>query len=193
MIELNNSVFYFFNQLAGQSPLGDWTIIFFAKYLAYLLIIAFLVWLTFRKTSLREKILIAISALTATILARVFLVETIRFFYQHPRPFATLSGVTALFPETGYSFPSGHASFFFALSAVIYCHNKKLGAAFFCFSAIMGVARIIAGAHYPFDILAGAIFGSFIGFATCKTLTLHYRKRSNISSESSQNISDGVK
>jgi undecaprenyl-diphosphatase len=71
---------------------------------------------------------------------------------------------TPLVPETDFSFPSGHMTFFFALSMAIYMYNKKWGIWFMAASLIMGIARIIAGVHYPTDILGGAIIGIIVGY-----------------------------
>ncbi|MDO8590953.1 MAG: phosphatase PAP2 family protein [bacterium] len=167
MTDVNTSLFLLLNSLAGQSALIDWIIVFFAKYLAYVLVATFIFGIIFWRVSRAEKIKAITAAIVSGVLGRVIFVETIRLFYHHPRPFAALSEVRQLFPETGYSFPSGHATFFFALSAVVYQYNKKAGIAFFVLSAIMGLARIAAGVHYPLDILAGALLGWFVGLGTC--------------------------
>lgn len=165
MVKLNESVFFFFNQWAGQSPFTDALIVFCADYLAYILVAVFLAALLFRNISRVEKITLFASAALAAIVSRGIIVETIRFFYQYPRPFVTLSDVHQLLPESGYSFPSGHAAFFFALSAVVYRHDKKLGATFFILSLIMGIARVMAGVHYPLDIVGGLVVGILAGVA----------------------------
>lgn len=67
--------------------------------------------------------------------------------------------VTQLINESGYSFPSGHAAFYFALSMAVYLYNKKLGVILFVVSLIMGIARIYAGVHWPSDILGGIVVG----------------------------------
>lgn len=164
MSDLNTTIFFWFNSVAGRSPLTDQIIIIFANYLAYFLIIAFVILVFLLKISRTEKIKFALSAFLAGIINRVILVESIRYFYHHPRPFIALTEARQLFPETGYSFPSGHATFFFGLSAVVYYYNKKAGVVFFILSLLMGAARIIAGVHYPFDIIGGICIGSLVGF-----------------------------
>ena len=84
--------------------------------------------------------------------------EIIRFFYHRPRPFITLQ-VNQLLSENEWSFPSGHSAFFFAMAAAIYFYNKKWGIGFFIAAILMNISRIIAGVHYPTDILSGAIIG----------------------------------
>jgi|SRR3989338_2296338 len=183
MGNLNTTAFFFLNQVAGRSALWDWIIIFLASYLAYILAALFVIWLVLAKIVRDEKIKIAVSAIIGSVLGRGLLVESIRFFYHHPRPFAALSGVKQLLFETSYSFPSGHATFFFALSSVAYYYDKKAGIAFFILSGIMGIARIMAGAHYPFDIIGGAFAGSVIGFASC-ALVKYFNTKNNTNTES---------
>lgn len=92
------------------------------------------------------------------------IVEIIRFYYHHPRPPLSLS-IVPLFPETAYSFPSGHAAFFFGLAAGVYLVDKKFGRVLLICSAVIGIARVMAGVHWPSDILAGAMLGALVAWA----------------------------
>lgn len=131
-------------------------IIFSAKYLGYILLAVFLI-LFFKK---KDKNFLFIPLISALVSRFVF-TEIIRFFYFRPRPFVE-QGIILLFdhPPTA-SFPSGHAAFFFALSAGIYSFNKKAGLWFFAGSAAIGLARVLAGVHYFSDVLAGFAIGVF--------------------------------
>ncbi len=164
MTELNTTLFFVLNNFAGQSSVFDWVTVFFADYLAYIFVAVSIVSLVLWQAARAQKLRALFDAVIAVALSRGVFVESIRWFYPHPRPFASLSGVHQLLTETSSSFPSGHAAFFFALSAVSYHYNRKLGVTFFTLSVIMGLARIIAGVHYPLDILGGALLGVCIGF-----------------------------
>ncbi|HEY4500828.1 MAG TPA: hypothetical protein VJI70_00985, partial [Candidatus Paceibacterota bacterium] len=52
---LDTQLFYLLNGLSGQSPFLDEVIVFFASYLAYILIALFLVFLFFSQYTKREK------------------------------------------------------------------------------------------------------------------------------------------
>ena len=151
-------IFYFFNNLAGQWPILDQLIVFFGYYFPYFLATAFLLILYFSKYSRREKWQMFLTVAVSAIISRFGFVSLIRLFYQRPRPFLIYQ-INQLIAKNAFSFPSGHAAFFFALAMAIYFYNKKWGAWFFAAAILMTLARVTAGIHYPTDILAGAIIG----------------------------------
>ena len=129
-------------------------IIFSAKYLDYVLLAVFLI--LFLKNRSKNFLLIP---LISALISRFIFTELIRFFYFRPRPFVE-QGVSPLFEHApSASFPSGHAAFFFALSAGVYHYNKKAGLWFFAVSSLMGLARVLAGVHYLTDIFGGLLIG----------------------------------
>lgn len=64
------------------------------------------------------------------------------------------------------SFPSGHASSSFAATAVVFllCPWYIFVPAFIV-ASIIGFSRIYLQVHYLSDVIAGAIFGSMVGFS----------------------------
>ncbi len=155
---LDLKVFFFFNNLAGKWPFFDKTVIFFADHFEYFAVAAFLVFVVFSAYSRREKLRISLVAAISVIISRGIITEIIRYFYHRPRPFSVYP-IIQLVTDTHYSFPSGHAAFFFALAIAIYFYNKKWGIGFFAAAILMTLARVIAGVHYPSDILGGAVIG----------------------------------
>ena len=151
-------IFNFFHSLAGQSAAMNWLIIFFGKYLAYILVLgaAVLLW---KENSWRHRIYKFALLALAVILSRGIVAEAIQFFFFRARPFVRLD-LTPVFNHGNVaSFPSGHASVFFALAFAIFLFNKKVGSVFLLGAALMGMARVAAGVHWPLDILAGAVVG----------------------------------
>lgn len=115
--------------------------------------------------------------LISALVSRFVFAEIIRFFYFRPRPFID-QGINPLFEHAPTaSFPSGHAAFFFALSAGVYLFNKKAGLWFFAASSIIGLARVFAGVHYFSDVLAGLVIGVF-SFWLVKFLISNFVKKS---------------
>lgn len=155
----DTQLLYLLNNVAGQSPFLDGIIVFFATYLAYILILIFLVLVLFSHYQKREKWEILLVTGISAVIARFGITELIRFFYHHPRP-----SVYQLLAENSWSFPSGHAMFFFALATAIYLYNKRWGFWFYIAAVLIGVARVMAGVHYPSDIVGGAILGSLTAY-----------------------------
>ncbi|MEW5908015.1 MAG: phosphatase PAP2 family protein [Patescibacteria group bacterium] len=161
-MSLDLKILFLLNNLAGKSYCFDSLVIFFAKYLQYFLIFFFIVLLIFWKYKHNDKIRIILVTAGSIIISRLAITELVRFFYYRPRPFFSHNVYQLFFKNSGTfssSFPSGHSAFFFAMSAAIYFYNKKWGAVFFIASILMNISRVIAGIHYPSDILWGMIIG----------------------------------
>lgn len=159
---MNKELFFYLNNFIGKSQIFDWLVIFCAEYLPYVLITVFLAILIFGKKTYREKIEIFIFSGLSIFLSRIVITEAIRYFFYISRPFVNNNVHQLIFHKTSGSFPSGHATFFFALAMAVYLFlNKKWGWLFFAGATIISIARVIAGVHWPYDILGGAVVGIF--------------------------------
>lgn len=167
---MDAQLFTVLNNLAGQSLFLDKVIVFLASYLAYILIALFFVLLLISQYSRREKLQILLVAGISTVIARFGITEFVRILYHRPRPFTEIS-VNQLLSSNEWSFPSGHAAFFFALSTAVYLYNKKWGIGFFIATILMTLSRVAAGIHYPSDIIAGALIGIAASYAAFRILT----------------------
>lgn len=169
---MDNIIFYFFYSLTHQSQFFDSLIIFFAVYFPYVIIILSGLFLLFHHEVFKTESTFAVfmqkrkeilSAFFVGILAWI-IANILKFLFHTPRPFDVFSQVRSLFPETGFAFPSGHAAFFMALAVSIFFYHKKAGYVFIFFALLIGLARIIAGVHFPIDILGGFILGALVAF-----------------------------
>lgn len=157
--------FRIFNALAGQSGFGDTLIRFCAAHLLYMMIAGALLFFVatllsryraLRQRSIKATLFIALSAF----IARIIIAEPIRFLWHRERPFEALIGVRQLVAHpNGASFPSGHASLAFGIAAAVAYYYPKTSIVFFAAAALVSVGRIVAGVHWPSDILAGAVAG----------------------------------
>lgn len=163
---LDMGLFFMLNNIAGQSEIVDFLIIFFAHYLPYIVPIAFLALLY--SSSAKDKPNFILSVFLSSTFAYL-ITKLIRFLYTHPRP-PLLYNIQALLVETSNSFPSMHATFFFAFSFAIYFRNKKWGGWFIFFSSIIALARVMAGVHSPTDIFGGLALGWAVAFVLNKIL-----------------------
>lgn len=154
-MNIDTSLFTFLNSFAGKSHLSDSIISFVGDKISYLLILVFLIFVL-RFASEKKKAFL--TAVVSTVISRGIVTELIRFLYHRPRPFSVMN-VNQLIYEKNWSFPSGHAAFFFALATAVYFYNKKWGVFFFIATFFLSIGRVIGGVHYPSDILGGAIIG----------------------------------
>lgn len=157
MFSLDQKAFQFVYAASHRSELWNVLAIFFAEWMPYLLVLAFLV-LVFYQKGWRRRVYLFCEGALAIILARGIVTSVIQYFYHEPRPYS-FYGFTPLFNETGCSFPSAHAAWFFALALVVWFANRKWGWWFFALAVLMGIARVYAGVHWPIDIIGGAVIG----------------------------------
>jgi len=165
---IRNTDYYLFrqiNQFAGKNTFFDSVAIFFADYFEYFVVCILLVFLII---NFKKYLKMVFEALAAGILARFGVVELIRFLHPRPRPFINNNINLILDKVNQWSFPSGHAAFFFALATVIYFYNRKLGILFFLTAFFISICRVFVGVHWPSDILGGAIVGILTGWLIFK-------------------------
>ncbi len=91
------------------------------------------------------------------------LVETIKALTDRARPFLDLGEARIIgWRERGRSFPSGHtAQIFFLVTLFSHQFHPDPAAtiALFAVAALVGFTRMYVGAHYPRDVLGGAVLG----------------------------------
>jgi undecaprenyl-diphosphatase len=77
------------------------------------------------------------------------------------RPYAAHPGHVHLLiaRSPDFSFPSDHATGAFALAFGIWLYDRTLGRGLLVLAAVLAFSRVVAGTHYPGDVLAGAAIG----------------------------------
>ncbi len=164
---MNNSIFYFFYNLAHQSNLFDNIVIFFAVYFPYFVALMAGIFFVFYRKNWREFFVIFFTGGLTVVFDLI-----LKYSIHVTRPFLSLPNIYPLFPEAGYAFPSGHAAVFSAIAFAIYFKHKKAGFVFMLFAFLIGLARIIAGVHFPIDIFGGFILGFVVAFLIKKISNL---------------------
>jgi len=108
--------------------------------------------------------LLNVTVFAGGFVATGFLVPALKAAFDLPRPLAALGRdlVTVVGPaEHAATFPSGHAAF-----VALICVALSPGAprsvkwVLWVFAAVVGLSRMVVGAHFPADILGGAILGA---------------------------------
>ena len=94
-----------------------------------------------------------------------FLSESISAIYVRQRPFVAVPNVKLLVPHgADGGMPSHHIVFMAALITTIFFYQRRFATVLAILTLITGVARVIAGIHYPSDIVAGAVVGAGIAY-----------------------------
>ncbi len=178
------SVFKFIHGFAGMSNMLDFIGVFFANYLPYILAVALLVF-ALKRNGVKNKLLAIFYFIFTGIVSRYVLTSIIRLIIPRERPFYLLKFIP-LIPESGSSFPSGHAAFFFAMAFVLLALDRKWGVWFLVLATLNGISRIFVGVHWPTDILGGVVVG-FLTYLIFKFLFLRGKRN-----DETENTADGV-
>lgn len=95
------------------------------------------------------------------------LLSLVRARLDVPRP-AEGAGIVPLVPRsgTGRSFPSRHAFSAFAIALCWWVANPLVAVGLLLLACLLAVLRVIAGVHYPRDVVAGAAVGMATGALT---------------------------
>ena len=153
---IDYTLFRVINNLAGQSHTLDVVMIELAKYspLVYAVALA-LLWLTWKPKNQRAALFAAISALVALGLGQI-----VGYAFPRDRPYLAhhVSLLITHSPDT--SFPSDHTTLAFAVAIAVWQFNRRAGIALLIFGVLVAVARVFVGAHYPGDVIGGAVLGA---------------------------------
>jgi undecaprenyl-diphosphatase len=119
----------------------------------------FALWFLARPGAARKWKLACASALASSAVALV-LNQLVALAWRRPRPFAAHPGARVWGGRShDPSFPSDHASAAFAIAFAVFAFDRRVGALFLAAATVLGVGRVVVGAHYPADVLAGALVG----------------------------------
>lgn len=176
MHSLNELVFRFFNDLVITYPEASSVVVFFAEPFAltfFAIVLIFLFSHEHDGEGMDNILTILVSALLAYAFAQFF-----KTILPAARPFVALEGVKTLVHETPFSaFPSGHATTAAAVATAVYLYHKKLGWIFIAGAVLIGVARIMAGVHWPLDVIAGFILGGVVAWGVYYSYWRFVRKK----------------
>jgi membrane-associated phospholipid phosphatase len=109
---------------------------------------------------------IAVSGLTVDVLKPVVARWRPKAFFVDPARYGFE------FFKVGYehnSFPSGHATTAWAVAFALMLLYPRQRVLWFVAAAVVAASRVVVGAHYPGDVLAGAWFGVVISLALSRS------------------------
>lgn len=174
MQEINISLFQFFNQFSSSPFLGKIIPIFADLPIFFLpvFLLASWIYVTYKENNNTEKKHRLLSIFYSAVLA-IIISLIIQQFVDIDRPETAIAGAGKLLLEhiPDASFPSDHASVSVAfLMALFFTGYKKVFWAFLPWVIIMNLSRVIAGVHWPFDIIAGTIVWIIAAYIATKKL-----------------------
>lgn len=102
-----------------------------------------------------------------TVLVLVLIVtQGLKALIIRERPFVTHPFIEKLSGGGSSSFPSGHTLEAFAVAAALSLlfSRKKIVIPVYAWAILVAYSRMALGVHYPSDVLAGILIGTFIGW-----------------------------
>ena len=80
--------------------------------------------------------------------------------WDRPRPFEAHPGCLFVARSGDPSFPSDHATAAFAIAVSVLLRNRRIGLVVLALAVAVALSRLVVGAHYPSDVIGGALVGS---------------------------------
>ena len=147
--------------LTGYSSLMTELIIFCAKYLVFVEVLAFVLFILFSRARVRIRLfLMSLIALPLAYLGNVLA----GYVWYDTRPFVE-SGLAPLIEHAADNgFPSDHTTLAATLAMLVTLRSPKLGLLFWLATIAIAVARVLSWLHHPVDVLASVAIGTAAAF-----------------------------
>ena len=95
--------------------------------------------------------------------------QVIHALWDRPRPYESHAGVYHPHEHaTDAGFPSDHTSAAFGIAVAVAMFDPVVGAGFIVLALLIGIGRVIVGAHYPGDVLAAVAVGTLCAFVVVR-------------------------
>jgi len=157
---MNEIIFRYLYTLTAESVWLGPVVIFVSVYLGWLMM--GLVLIIFARRREKSETLPELFFAGGTAAGAWLAAQVIKLVWPVARPFVKLADLTPFITVSDQSsFPSGHATFFFALALAVYAVDQKLGQWLIAGAVAIGLARVMAGVHWPLDILGGMTVAIF--------------------------------
>jgi len=148
---------------------------------AYALLLAWLIYVFRRRAVLLVPLLVLAVALADSVTSRLF-----KPFFARPRPCHDARVFPYLHLPDGcggqFGFLSSHAANSVALAVFLFIllpagryRTLKIGVV--CWAFLLSYSRVYLGAHYPTDVLGGALIGAGLGWGAARLFGVFHPKK----------------
>lgn len=150
---------------------SSFIILFFARWLAWIVLGGAVIFLAIEKKKHPRRIFTEVLATAITVASAWGISAIIKNITHIARPFVSTGTSPHFFVDGQASFPSGHATVFFALATIIYLYDKTMGACFYVLAFVIAISRVLVGVHYSIDVIAGAVIGIGVAWVVYRLLS----------------------
>lgn len=172
LIEIDKSLFYLINH--SGNAYWDECMLFFTNKFSWIPLYLLLVYMIVKQHHMNSIWILMTIGITITI-CDMGSVHLFKNTFERLRPCYALENVRLVSKGCGgpFGFISSHASNVFGLTIILskFFKNKLLVVGLFSWASIVSFSRIYVGVHYPIDILAGMLWGTFVALLCYKIYT----------------------
>src|SRR3954468_411673 len=167
--------FRFINQRLAN-PFLDWCMPFFSTNRLFIPAVLIGCILLIARGGARARVFVPVIFLTLA-LGDSLVINNLKHGIGRPRPYYAVEGVRELVGrgDSG-SMPSSHTSTWFAATLISFAFYRGSWRFMLPLATVVAFSRIYVGAHYPSDVLAGAILGAGYGAAGLFALNWLWQK-----------------
>jgi membrane-associated phospholipid phosphatase len=95
--------------------------------------------------------------------------QVISHVWDRARPYEAHHAIVPLLPRSADpSFPSDHATAALSIAFGVFFVSRRAGWFFLVFAAVVSASRVLAGMHYPSDVLASLVVAVACGFLAAR-------------------------
>ncbi|MCC6503229.1 MAG: phosphatase PAP2 family protein [Deltaproteobacteria bacterium] len=126
------------------------------NFLGAVIVAAALIWILGKRQDRIGLVVLVLLVISSDLVA-----NAMKHYFMRLRPCHTIEGVRLLVGcGKAFSMPSSHAVNIFSAMAFLTARYRKFWPVFMAIALIVAYSRVYVGAHYPTDVMAGAVLGT---------------------------------
>lgn len=158
------------------APFLDAVMVFMTEkmnFLGAIIVAAALIWILGKRQDRIGLVVLVLLVMSSDLVA-----NAMKHYFMRLRPCHALEGVRLLVGcGKAFSMPSSHAVNIFAAMVFLSARYRKFAALFIVIAVTVAYSRVYVGAHYPADVIAGAVLGSVMALVFYSAERGYLRRR----------------